>query len=578
MAKAAVKKAAKRAAKPSTSFIEMDLFAPGMTAIHRAGLGGLVCTLNYIERARCGGILDQEEIPGHWELDERRVRLDFESPENARVYLQKLFSIAFQLKDGLIYLPGQYDHEPSLAVRAELQSGMTTTFLQHGRTRSLGKTPCITQSDVDGDGRNFITIEYRRCESYAHQCGWEALTSSSGLLAKSAIEVAGPLNPGAVVRHVAFNTASRITDPPERILPLYFAIVGCLSLRATGGGGVLVIPEVDNLRRFMVDRPMATPSSTRECRVTSAGDAALQAAARLRGRSLAEDSQVPGSHTTIFKTTAWASQQKSRTAVLSWVDNEIERVQPDVSEDVAERRLRQFEVALAVLPNRVAERTRTGKGKDKKSHNVKEGFFIESLIRPHIADNLARGRPWYENFRRLFIANDANGSKLLHRLSYESAGLNAMIKSVPWDDESERLLVEAVHKAMQRNYAIIAVETNRGRLASSQPTSQGKVSPATQNRWNRFEERLRLSLIGAKTPQQCSAVLANLFGKAGSNEILRENWQKVLPLLHDPRRWQSARDLALLALASYSSSSKEKSRPDVEPSATSEADDIDASM
>jgi CRISPR-associated protein Cas8a1/Csx13 len=46
------------------------------------------------------------------------------------------------------------------------------------------------------------------------------------------------------------------------------------------------------------------------------------------------------------------------------------------------------------------------------------------------------------------------------------------------------------------------------------------------------------------------AELADLFARGGINKTLQENWSKIL-FLFSGRDWQKARDLALLALASY---------------------------
>ena len=109
---------------------------------------------------------------------------------------------------------------PSISVLADTQSAITLTFLQHGLTRKLAKTPKTVQIDAEGDGSKLINAEFKECESYKHQNCWEALVDSSGSLRNNPIEVIGPINPGAVVRHVAFNSTTKIEDPVERMLPL----------------------------------------------------------------------------------------------------------------------------------------------------------------------------------------------------------------------------------------------------------------------------------------------------------------------------------------------------------------------
>ena len=103
--------------------LTMRLFAPGMSLLHRAGLGGLACTLKAMET----------EFPSGsppWEIEPQSVTLRFGKPEKAGRYLKQLFEFAFDIrKDGLIRLPGQYAGEPSAAVLADLQAGLkSVTF------------------------------------------------------------------------------------------------------------------------------------------------------------------------------------------------------------------------------------------------------------------------------------------------------------------------------------------------------------------------------------------------------------------------------------------------------------------
>lgn len=550
--KRATKKPVVPADAPST--LTMSLFAPGMTVLHRAGLGGLACTLKYIERALAMGALWDDDVPGGpwkdgppWKIDAQTVTLDFGKPEAAGEFLKRLFKIGFGLKDGLIYLPGQYSQEPSLAVRSELQAGLTLTFLQHGRVRDLAKDPTTFQFDPIGDGKSLVTIEYKRCGYYKHQDGYEALIDSRGCLRRESVEVIGPLNPGAMVRHTAFSSATKIEETAERVLPLYFAIVGCLALPVNRAVAVLVAPDIGDVRAFAEERPSITPTSVVECRIGEKSDAVLQAKCRLRARGLYENIGIPAFYAMTFKPTSWASQQKSRTWAL-YVTSEhcIHRYEPE-HVNIDEKRLRQFEIALAELPARVVNRTKTstqGKGKKRKAIERTESFWADSVVRPLVAENLALGKAWFTEFCTLMTVSATGGTAALRKLSYERKGLRNMTERIPWDAQRYEVLVKAVHLAIRYRLGKIRKDTDGER-----PLSQ-----ATINRWDRFRERLRLSLVGAKTADQCRTAICTLFGTANdtrANPELRSGWQVLLPLLADPREWQQARDLALLALASY---------------------------
>lgn len=537
--------------------LTMKLFAPGMSLLHRAGLGGLACTLQAMERQYRVGTLAQSKLPAPfdddqppWEISEQTVTLKFGKPETASKYLKKLFEFAFALrKDGLMILPGQFDTEPAAAVLADLQLGFMLTFLQHGKVRQLAKEPSTVTYDPEGDGVLGIIVQYRKCSGFKHQGGWQNFADKNGCLIRGMLKVDGPISPGTAVRHVAFTGDTAAEDPPERMLPLYFAIVGCLPLPVNRGVATLLVPQVENLLEFTIDRPFMSPTMAKECQIANAADAALQAQLRLRNRS--RDIQVksrakrtvvgtaiPGCFAMTFTPTPWASQQKSRVATI--------HVPPG-----DEKLLNRFDSALANLPLRIVTRTiktSTGRGKKKTVTADQESFRSESVIRPLIAENLALGRPWYAGFVRLMTkTNPATDKPFRNQLPFERKGLHDMISdSTMWDHDGEKLVVQAVHEAIRQTLGRIREETD-GKASNS-------ISQATQNRWERFREKLRLDLAGAKTPAHVRFSLMDLFSRGGSNSVLQAEWQKIIPVIRAD--WQLARDLGLLALASYAGKSE----------------------
>lgn len=114
-----------------------------------------------------------------------------------------------------------------------------------------------------------------------------------------------------------------------------------------------------------------------------------------------------------------------------------------------------------------------------------------------------------------------------------------------WDEAAEKLLVQAVHEAIRRRRSQIRKETDGPNAA--------KLSKATMNRWERFEERLRLALAGAKREDDVRFAFVDLFSRAKTVTVLREadGWSQMLPVVRWD--WRLARDLGLLALASFSS-------------------------
>lgn len=528
--------------------LAMHLFAPGMMAMHRAALGGLACTLKAMERQFASGRLAKSKLPAPfldnqppWEIDEHSVILKFGKPENAGEYLQKLFEFAFAVrKDGLIQLPGQFaEIDVSLAVLADLQAGLTLTFLQHGQVRKLAKEATLVSYDSVGEGVPGVVVEYKKCSKFKHQDGWREFVDNKGRLIDGLVNVDGPISPGTVIRHVAFTRRTAAEEPLERMMALYFALVGCLSLPVNRGVAALIVPEVENLHDFLEDRAAMTPTTARDCQIANAPDAgfraqlrardnlARQTAIRSKARKALRGSAIPGCYVMTFTPTPWARQQKSRVATI--------RV-PAANDKLLDR----FERALSHLPPRIVTKTvseTAARGKIKTER--KESFRVDSIVRALIAENLAMGQPWYVGFVGLLTKrNPATNEPFRDQLLYERKGLYDMIDDdTMWDSESEKTVVRAVHDALRSRYGQIADE-NKTNLVAMKNRFRGEY-----NRW-------RLAFAGAKTADQFRNALCDLFSRGGRNSVLQKSWSEILPLLHG-RSWQLARDLALLALCSY---------------------------
>lgn len=535
-----------KAVSPTT--LTMHLFGAGMTSMHRAGLGGLACSLRYIEDNV--NSIDDESLPGGpwanntppWDIQSDRITLDFGAPENAGEYLERLFRLSFQILrgQGLIYLPGQFMQLPTVGVLTETQQALTLTFLQHGLTRKLAKDSKKIWIDAEGDGSKLISVEYKECQSYKHQECWKSLVNKNGTLSDKSIEITGPIHPGAAVRHVAYASTTKVEDPVERMLPLLFAVVGTLALPINRGVGVLIIPEVDDLLIFRSLRPYMSPNTIRDCKIAGASDAAFQCQLRIMAAKQLQSVRIPGCAVIAFRSTPWASQQKSRVDAV------------DISLTDA-KSLRIFDEAIKCLPPRVKQSNGVpkqasikGKGAGGRKKKIESGdtlemeyFWTDSLVRPLVADNLAHGRPWYSKFHDLMTKVDPiSGKPKRLKLSFEKDGLKRMIENIEWDDTGEKAIVLAVHQAIRQRL---------GQIASENKGKQGVMKNRMQGEFDKW----RLAFSGAKTPDQFRSSLCDLFGRAGINPVLREHWASILPWLSSPSKWQLARDLSLLALASY---------------------------
>ena len=146
---------------------------------------------------------------------------------------------------------------------------------------------------------------------------------------------------------------------------------------------------------------------------------------------------------------------------------------------------------------------------------------------------------WFSGFTSLMNSNDtATGKPMRDKINYERNGLNKMVKDekLDWKLDGARSLVLAVQEALKCCY---------GKANSDKGLSES----AKKNRLENEYERWRIAFSGAKTPEQFRYSLSDMFSRAKSVPELKSEWEKIMNLLLT--YWQSARDLALIGLASY---------------------------
>jgi CRISPR-associated protein Cas8a1/Csx13 len=402
-------------------------------------------------------------------------------------------------------------------------------------------------------------IEYQKCEWYKHQEEWENLLDKKKtfLLPIPKPTNIGSFNPGAIVRHSASGfSKTAITESISIVVPSIFFIVGCIPLRLTSSGdGILLIPEVDDLESFATDRPAMTPRSPREVRIAGLGDAALQALVRLRSRCLLTGASLPSITGIRFSLRTWTKPQKSRVLTIQVQSDTAHRFATEVA-TAADRDLDRFELALALFPPRVhnpsakkpAASTVAGKSRKRRSKAsvggpIVESYWIESTVRPFIAENIAQRRDWYAGFDHLI-----NSSDTAKKIGYEHKGLQLMATSSQFATDQERRFIRVLHRAIAR----IRGKIYRDTLGENAAKNGAKPTQAVFNRWNRLSDQLRISLVGSKTAHQVQSAINELLSRRGHIKELRD--EETFSAVHEflfHEQWERVRNLALFALASY---------------------------
>ncbi len=520
---AAVKPAKSRrdpADAPETT-LTIGLHDPGMTPLLRAGLGGLAAAVE----AMAPSALGEDAII----VASDCVTLDWTRSGNVGDLLERLFAAAFRIDgNGLIDLPGSYRApEQAIAVRASVTDALRRTFLQHGSSAKKDGKPTALTIEIDDQAQ---TIGVQRHASFVHQGEWQEIAKQLAKPApkRAAIALAGWANPGAATRHVAYSAQTEVGYSAAQALCACFTITGCLSFCGPGQTGILVVPEPADLEGFAALRGELAPRRRIECFVGSAGDGALAMAVALRAVAISNRTKVIAQiHAILLSPLAWvAGGQKVRIDTLACAPFE-------------KRDLDAFSELTSHCPPRQIVT------KPAKKADLPGCWTIPSNLRGFVANNLAHGRSWFVGFAHCKTRD--NPPRWLHRFWRKGdddlgalrfpddlKGLIAMSQSL---DEAERTLVASIHTALRQRFGAIADE-NQGNPAAFKNRCQGE-----RDKW-------RLRLAGAKTPDDVRAALADLWSRAGTVRELQEGWQRLLPLLK-PAVWENARDLALIALASY---------------------------
>ena len=115
-------------------------------------------------------------------------------------------------------------------------------------------------------------------------------------------------------------------------------------------------------------------------------------------------------------------------------------------------------------------------------------------------------------------------------------------------DADEAAFIAAMHRAIYMGRGRIYAET----MGQDAARRNVPANPATQKRWEKHMERIRLALVGAKTETQAQSAISEVLARCGVVHELRdvEAVQLIRRILFG-QDWQRARNLALFALASY---------------------------
>jgi CRISPR-associated protein Cas8a1/Csx13 len=308
-------------------------------------------------------------------------------------------------------------------------------------------------------------------------------------------------------------------------LALAFAPTGAIAFQVhRRAAGVrphycVVLPAVSNLGAYGTARRLFLRQGVKALHVAGTSEAAARVLAELEAHGVRSGMRGAGCTVISFGNVAW-SQQRTRVEVFT-------------TSDAPPQRLRVYRVATSVLHSEIVATK-----PDPRTGEVRR-FWRVPQTPDLVARNVLAGRPWWTGFGAMWDAMraDAGSSERGWVLHHEREGLWAMVNDArTTNTEAEVRLVRACHEAWRRRLGEL------GEQARSQGSDFGSL-------YEREYERTRIGFARCKNAAMLRQTLTDFWARAGTLPELQEGWADLIPFLHD--RWRDARDLALLALASY---------------------------
>lgn len=440
--------------------------------------------------------IDPTQAPLAWSVSEDAVKLSWEGKDLDAV--EWLLHQTYQTDQG-------YLNTPALKLDAQgryiFTEGVISTFLQHSKQRNREQTAISLTFSID-DSQPEVKIDYRPVIDCYYTRSLKEAFSSKGMF-KSAIPIKGHHLPGLVECFV--NGA--YVESPSGFLALLFLPLACGYYQLPGYRSALVIPEVRNLRQWVKLKQKLPGRTYKSFRSSSAGESALSFLLQQR---LAEDRelfQIDYCEVYRLGNQPWDGNQSylKQAVYRVWANDQI---------------LDLYEVASRVLPPRV-----------KPKQDGSGTWLAESKVLGWISDNLVTGRVWYAGFFEF--------RKSTSIYPEDRNGLMIMTEHL---NEHERIFFDAVQGA----FSVYLREQIQQAQRQGRPLDYGQVT-------NKVIYRLQRP----GTQQQFTTALVKFLSDFRSSAA-KGNGLQIFAWLNQRENWRTARDLALLAIATYKGKSKEE--------------------
>lgn len=479
--------------------LTLSIFDPNTLLFHRAGIAGLALALS---------ALPSEDAPLNWKVTEDAVHLSWEGTDRDAV--KWLLAQTYRINaDGYLEVPALKLDEQGYYTFTQ---GVLSTFLQHSKQRSLD-APVSRTFTID-EGQPELRIDVRPLLNCYYIDDMKEAFNSKGMFKKE-ISLKGHHLPGLVECFVN----GPYQESPEGFLALLCLPTACgyykLPAQPVGGKlaarSALVIPNVTNLTHW-VNRRQAMSGRTyrnlrddisetalRAFRSSGAGESALHFL--LQEKTLEDAQQFRVDYCEVYQLgkQIWDGNQ-------SYLKQAVYRVQ--VSDAVLEL----YEAVRQLFPLQV-----------KQKDNGETWLAISKAL-PWICDNLIAQKPWYAGFFEFRKRN-----KFFEREGW--------VKMTEYLNAEEQVLFDAVQGAFSAYLREQILQAQK----QGRPLDYGQVTDKVIYRMQR-----------PSTQQEFATALVDFLSQFRS-KAGRAAGPQIYHWIHREANWRQARDLTLLAIATYTS-------------------------
>lgn len=440
--------------------------------------------------------IDPTNAPIHWVVGEDTINLSWDDSDLEAI--QWLLQQTYRSNQGYLEVPALKLDQQGRYIFTE---GLMSTLLQHTKQRSREKQT-VPLSFLVEDDQPEIRLDYRPVIDCYYTRDVKDAFNPKGAFKKE-ISIKGHHLPGLVECFV--NGA--YVESPSRFLALLFLPLACGYYQLPGYRSALVIPEVRNLKEWVNLRRRMPGRTYRNFRSSSAGESALHF---LLQEKLIEDAQqfrIDYCEVYQLGSQPWDGNQ-------SYLKQAVHRVQ------VSNQVLDLYEIASRLLPPRV-----------KLKQDGSGTWLAESKVLALISDNLITHKAWYSGFFEF--------RKSTPIYPEDRRGLIVMTEHLNADEQ-------VLFNAVQGAFSAYLREQIQQAQKQARPLDYGQVT-----------DKVIYRLQRPSTQQDFATALVDFLSQFRS-KAARSVGPQIFWWVHQEENWRKARDLTLLAIATYQGKSKEE--------------------